>query len=413
MPEMVAVRERLSTASLPVSPEIELLLCCASKADYAETKSGEAGRAESMLRGEVDWERLLEMAAGHGVAPLLSRFLEEFAEFVPDAVLDRLRGHSRQNKLRNILLAGELNGLLGLFGENEIPIIPYKGPVLAAAIYGDLGLRKAGDLDLLVRKRDLQKAGGLLLSRGYEAQPRLTGAQENAYLRFERERSFVHYERRQVVELQWELMPRQFVFPLSVERLRGRLRKTEVGDTLVPSLSPEDMILVLCVHGTKHFWERLQWVCDVAVALDAYRDEIDWELLSREAAAQGSRRMLALGIFLAHDLLRTELPEEARREVVRDPLVDTLAAEVYGWLFRESPDSRGILEDSAFFPFHFRVRERLRDRLRYLIRTVFTPNYADWQSAPLPRPLFCLYYLLKPVRLVRKYGKRLLAGGSY
>lgn len=413
---MSIVRELPSTVHPIACPEVELLLCGARRrlggAELGGAEPGEAGYVEALLREEVDWELFLGMAGEHGVAPLLFRLLEDFADLVPADVLERLHAYSRQNKLRNMLLAGELGGLMELFQENDIPVIPYKGPALAAAVYGDLGLRKAGDLDMLVRRRDLQKAGELLLARGYEMQPRLTYAQERAYLCFERERRFVHYERRQVVELQWELMPRQFVFPLSVERLRSRLQKVEVGGAAVPSLSPEDTLLVLCVHGTKHFWERLQWVRDVAQALEAYREEIDWELLIREAAACGSRRMLALGILLAHDLLRTDLPEKALREVERDPVVETLAVQVYGWLFRDSPDSRGILEDSAFFPFHLKARERLRDKLLYLARTALTPNYADWQDTPLPRPLFFLYYLLKPVRLIGKYGKRALGGGS-
>lgn len=388
------------------SLEMDLLLY-SIRPDRARASS--LSPLETLRPGEVDWERLLELAVAHGVVSLLYRALAEYPECVPADILEWLRSYHRRNKLCNVLLAGELTEVLELLDSRGIPALPYKGPVLATTVYGEVGLRKSGDLDILIPRQSLPQASEVLLARGYEPEPRLDAAQERAYLRFERERRFVNYERRQVIELQWELLPPQFAFDLPVRRFRERARRSRVGGSAVDSLSPEHLILVLCVHGTKHFWERLQWVCDVAWTLESYSEELDWDLLFREAAARGGRRMLLLGLYLAHDLLGAPPPRAELASLRRDPEVETLASEVYGWMFDDAPDSRSLLEDSAFFPFHYRVRERLRDRLRYVSRTVFTPNYADWRDLPLPRPLFFVYYALKPLRLAKKYGERWLA----
>jgi hypothetical protein len=376
------------------------------------TRTG--ARVQALLREEIDWEYLLRTAGEHGVLSLVSWYLGDFPELIPAEVRERLQSIVHHNKLRNLLLAGELIRILDLLEEHGISAIPYKGPILAAAVYGDLALRKPGDLDLLLRREDVRKARDLLLDQGYEPMDRpelpvgqLTSVQEEAFFRFEREYGLTHGEAEIDVELQWRVMPTQFTFPLEVEAIRGRLRQASLGRKQIHTVSPEDLLLILCVHGSKHFWERLQWVCDVAETIRAYRDELNWQELMERATALGCRRMLLLGLSLAAELLEAELPEEVSRDAGSDPVVAELAGEVYAWLFRSSEDPRSILEGSAFCSFHFRARERLRDRLLYWVRTFVTPNCSDWLGLALPERLFSLYYVLRPLRLIGKYGKRI------
>jgi len=61
---------------------------------------------------------------------------------------------------------------------------------------------------------------------------------------------------------------------------------------------------MLCVHGAKHFWERIAWIVDIAQL--AGNCEVDWALLSETAAKKGSTRVLLLGLFLAHDVQRIQ-----------------------------------------------------------------------------------------------------------
>jgi hypothetical protein len=79
-------------------------------------------------------------------------------EAVPKANLAQLRNYFHANAQRNLFLTQELLKLLTLFKTNGISAIPYKGPVLAVAVYGNLALRQFGDLDILVHKRDVLRA---------------------------------------------------------------------------------------------------------------------------------------------------------------------------------------------------------------------------------------------------------------
>ena len=60
-----------------------------------------------------------------------------------------------------------------------------------------------------------------------------------------------------------------------------------------------------------------------------------------------------------------------------------------------------------FRPIHMKMRERLRDKVRYLVRLATTHTVGDWMALPLPKPFFFLYYVLRPIRLARDYGRKL------
>jgi len=45
--------------------------------------------------------------------------------------------------------------------------------------------------------------------------------------------------------------------------------------TDVSALSVEDELVLICIHGAKHFWERLMWIADVAALISA-QTAINW-----------------------------------------------------------------------------------------------------------------------------------------
>jgi hypothetical protein len=389
--------------------EVEILLCCARTRRDPQA----AARILTLLQGDVDWDYLLQAAGRHGMVPLLFWHLDNACpETVPEAYMTELRRHFRSNSLKNLLLAGELLKLYELFEQNDIFAIPYKGPALAASVYRNLALRQAGDLDILVGRRDVLKAKELLLSLGYVPTPwrtgeRLTPAQESAFLRFEREYAFMHEGADISVEIQWEVIPRYFSFSWDPVSLRQRRQLVSLGGGAVSTFVPEDLLLVLCIHGSKHFWERLRWVCDVGETVNLFR-EMDWDDIMARAAAFGSERMLLLGLSLAHSLLNADVPVALLEKARADPAVERLAEDARRRLFSESDDTVGNLDWSAFHPFHYRMRERWRDRLGYVLLKLAEPNAADWMERPLPERLFPLYFVLRPLRLIRKLGRRLV-----
>jgi hypothetical protein len=389
--------------------EIRLLLCCAR----TQVDPATAERLKDLLRGDLDWKYLLQMAGHHGIVPLVYQGLHTTCpEAVPPPVLKDLRNHFHARALRNQFLTAELLRLLSLLEAHGIAVLPFKGPVLAAAVYGDLALREFGDLDLFLRRRDVLRAKDLLGAQGYRlwnpCVPR-TGDPEGGCLQSWVRSPYRYHlglERpagQVVVELHWHFTAKGYSFPLDLEGLWERLVPVALAGRTVLHLPAEELLLVLCGHGQKHGWSRLSWICDVAELLRRHPD-LAWPRVLQQADRLGGKRALGLGLYLAHDLLGTSLPPEVWQGVQADRRVPALAAQVREWLFAKAP---GALCAMKWYAFHLRIRERLRDRVWYALRLAqssLTPNRHDEALVPLPTFLYGLYYLLRPARLVMTYG---------
>jgi hypothetical protein len=396
---------------LPVQisrPEAELLLCCARTARTSETDA----QIDALVREGIDWGYVLRTARRHGVAPLLYRHLEAACpQAVPEDVFGTLRDHFRANGVRNLSLTGELLRLLEAFEARGIPAVPYKGPALAISAYSNLALREFIDLDILVHRQDVARAKEVLASMGYRARYRLSRAQEEAFLRSKYEHPFTRDDGKVVVELHWELAERHFL-SFDNERLWERLEPISLAGKDIPTFSPEDTLLILCVHGAQHAWERLGWVCDVAELIHARQEEMGWENIMAQASALGGERMLLLGLYLASDLLGVALPERVAQRVQADSTAKALAEWTSEQHFRETSTRPAELLEGykgapAFHTLHLRVKESLREKIRYVIRKATILTGEDWSLRRLPRVLFPLYYVLRLVRLTKKYGPRL------
>jgi hypothetical protein len=354
-------------------PEHELLLCCATASTDADTKA----RMQSLLRREIDWKYLIDLAAAHGVRPLLCHhFATTCPESVSPTVLAQAKRYFQAHAFNNLFLMRELTRWLDLLERNGIPAIPWKGPVLAATAYGNVALRQFGDLDLLVRERDARAAKDLFLSSGYRLLDQVSANQEEAFYNARKVCELAREDGRVVVELHWAITSQTFPFRLDPTSLWERVERISLDGAPVRNLSPEDLLLVLCVHGAKHHWAKLMWISDIAHVLRTYFARIDWRQLMQRADDLGSARMLFLGLLLAHDLLGAKLPNEVLQRTRGEPVLAHLAGEVRSGLF-----GGGTLMAVERPEFYIQLRERSRDRFRcrlYLGYRMLTPQTQAW-----------------------------------
>jgi glycosyltransferase involved in cell wall biosynthesis len=374
--------------------EIELLLCCAR----VELDSA-LPRIAQLVEQELDWTFLVRTALSHGVTPLLARALDRVpSDRLPGEIRDALRIHFEDNRERNEVLTRELLALLDTLAGHRVLAIPFKGPSLGVVAYGDPSLRRAGDLDLVVRENDIQVVCEVLAAAGYrelterESGRPLSPAEHAAYRRYQCEYAFVRDSDGLVVEPHWSIAPNTWALPLDYEGFWSRARPLSIGGREVPSLALEDLPLVLCVHGAKHQWTELRWICDIA-ALIARHPEIDWCVGLARARAQRSERMLLLGLGLAGRVLGTELPPPVRTRLEADHAAGALVEEVSARLFQADYKATA---PSRLNRFHLRLREHLRDRIRYTLKTILTPTVEQHiRLLPLPPRLTFLHVPLK------------------
>lgn len=386
------------TFNTPLRAEAALLLYCARR----RLKRGEDAELYTLIRQVEDWDYLLRTAYRHGLMPFLYVQLKALGgEAVPVEVLSRLRDLFFNNAARNLLLTEELHNTLALFEAEGIESLPFKGPALALQLYGDIGFRQFDDLDVIVRRQDIAGACALLLSTGYQTPYAIEArAREAAYLESHRQQLFVSRGGRVCLEIHWGFAAKSLVPALDAEHFWERLIPRRLEHTQTRALAPEDLLIVLCVHGGKHLWERLSWVCDVAELL-ASHPRMDWDSVLREASALGVRRMLLLGLFLTGDLLGTDLPEAILRELEQDRIVPSLARQVKINLFT---DGFPVTNPSSTILFNYRIRERRLDGARYCYHIIIPPTPAEWNALDLPDSLSFLYYLVRPFRMIRRHA---------
>ncbi len=391
--------------------EAELLLCCART--HLDAKTLE--RLRFLLRQELDWPYLILTALTHHVLPLLySSLRTSNAEAVPKASLDQLRDHYRANVQHSFFMTAELLKVLKLFETHKINAIAFKGPVLAASVYRDLSLRQFNDLDILVHKGDILKAGRLLVSQGYQSSSTNGDDLEHDFDHEEvaflgpQYYTFCKPESRIRVDLQWRITESYFSFSLDRERLWERLVPLSIAGRNVLTFAPMDMLLIPCVHGSKHRWEQLKWMCDVAELVRTYKEEIDWENAQQEASRQGVERMLGLGLFLAHEFLGAALPKEILKKILADGTTKSVAQQIRMKLFAQANDLPGDVKKVIFY---LRTKDRWQDRLQFCfcylsqwLRVMVTPTSIERKVLPLPDPFFFLYYFFRPLRLTVKHG---------
>ncbi|HKI06207.1 MAG TPA: nucleotidyltransferase family protein [Thermoanaerobaculia bacterium] len=187
------------------------------------------------------------------LGPALGGWLAELRRRVAAATVENLRRDA------------ELSGALDRLAEAGIDLIFLKGSALRLVELGRAG-RFQCDVDVLLRRPDLERAEALLTGLGFRL--------DESYLDREdllRRHFHLGFERRgAVVELHWDVdaaSPQGFV-----ERLWDASREVAADGRPRRVLSPAHQLLFGCLHLSRHaFRGGLRWLADLKplLALDA------------------------------------------------------------------------------------------------------------------------------------------------
>jgi Uncharacterised nucleotidyltransferase len=351
------------------------------------------------LAAHLDWNLALELAEEHSVLGVVAKRLKESGDAgMPVDAREKFQGVMRAQQLFSLSMAAELFRILDAYGKAGIETILVKGPVVSYLAYGDPAVRSYVDLDLLVRDATILPACRILTALGFEADvPEaaiLAGKIPGEYL-------FKRAGAQQIVELHTEKTFRYYPRPMRIEDLFVRSRRVTLEGREVPALCLEDELVLNCIHGAKHFWERLMWPADIA-AIVARHPEIAWERVRQAARDVGAERMVHVGLLLAESLLGVPVPAEMAAGTHADGTARVLVKQVESWL-----PTAGYLPP----PLYRRAMFRLQmgggglNGAAYLMRLSFSPTEEDWGEGREDRGSRVWEAVKRPFRLMRKYGQ--------
>ncbi len=371
------------------SPELDLILACCGD----QPGGGTGARIQQILRHGVDWERLVPLAHHHGLVPPLYRRLCAEMDATHSLGLEALRREDQSNTHRALWLTVELLHICRHLQARGLEVLPYKGPVLAEVLYGNVALRQFSDLDLLIRSDDLPRIKVALAELGYAPGLRLAQAAERDYLKSGYEYTFDGARGRNLLEIKWQVLPRFYAIGFDVGDFFHRAAVVTIEGQKLQTLCDPDLMLVLCVHAAKHCWRQISWLSDI-VQLARSR-ALDWVALRSEAERLGIARIVTLTFMLAHELLGAECPVqlEAEKDLANEGLTRRILKMIVA-------DVEFDPETIAYFRLMTELRERRRDRVSFWWRLFVTPGAGEWSVVQLPRSLFPLYRAVRVFRLV-------------
>jgi Uncharacterised nucleotidyltransferase/Transglutaminase-like superfamily len=391
--------------SQTINPEIELLRYFArARIDNI------APHIETLLQNNLDWNRFLQQAHQQGIFLLLNQNLTHYSQRIPQHIQPQLQAHCQQKTARNLFLAKKLCQILDCFHQHHINVIPFKGSVLSVAIYNSLVLREFEDIDLLIDGQDFPKVKEILSSQGY--QPRL--------VIHPWEQGFTDKGDNVHLDIHWQIAPAFIPYPVDFSQLWQRRQTVSIFKQSVNTLSPEDLLLILCVQTLRdaHFYrERLKQICDIAELIR--HTPLNWEFITQQAQASGAERSLFFGLAITQQLLDIELPMEIQQRISRDRVVTAYVHQTIQHLFKDSTEREnlfGIFQEGLWTglrkialrflilvePSIFVSKRNFR-LIKHLLSFAFTPNAEDRGAIVLPHYGRFLYYVVRPIRLSLKF----------
>ena len=359
----------------------------------------------------LDWDGLYATAHRHGIHQLLSWHLQSrgLREFVPAGALASFHGEFVRRAGRMLAATGQLFQVLDALAHAGVPVLPYKGPALAERLYGTLALRECYDLDLLVLSHHVGVAERVLRDLGYRPDSSLERCEPRRLRRARCSQGF-RRESSLPVELHWRFTNADVGFPLDLSALRDRLEPGELAGKPILRLSNSDLLPILCVHGAKHRWARLEWLSSLAqLSRDMTGDE--WSPVVDLARRTRSERTLLLGLLLGSRYAGARVPGDLLERATSHRAVRELAGMAGDLLqdaryIAESAEPSGSLRHDLF---HYRLQETARGRARFVLHRTTTPSRPrEWRAVTVGGYSLPVHAVVRPFRILGKLATAVL-----
>ena len=347
-----------------------------------------------MLPQDLDWVEFIDICSTNSIRPFVHRALGLAGwKGVPTPVRDSLQDFVTKNTRHNVFLSLELTRIMASLKDAGVPSATFKGPTLAEAAYGSVGLREFSDLDVIVRKPDLPATVRLLAAEGYRTED--FELQSRNYHEKIGQAVFRRDGTGFAIDLHWKMAPFGMPFPFSDEELWDLLQPLPLAGSSVPGLASEHLAQFLAFHGAKERWRSLKWINDFAVFCRAWHS-IDWEKLLRRSALNHCSRDLLLAAGVC-DALGLTAPPVLIAAGQNDRSIAPIVSLTIGRLVSPRPET-----DLSIFLYSMAATERRREKIAISVSLFTTLTASDFDTVRLPRRLYWLYYAIRPFRLAGK-----------
>lgn len=267
---------------------------------------------------KIDWSYILSFSRHNGIAPLLFHNLNRYAvaESMPEGIRQTFKKIYHSVGFQNALYLEELQHLLHIFEQAGIRTVILKGAAILEDVFRNIALRQMADLDVLVQEEDLDIVGLKLSESGY-----VPNEHEHTKEWYREQHHhlapYYHPDRKIAVEIHHHIIPPENHFGIEIEKLWERAQPIHIGNIRTFTLSPEDLIIHLCLHLAYcgGFIGGLRSLADIDQAIRYYGDRMDWNLLVKESCKHYCINFVYYPLYLSKDLLNTEIDDNIAKSL--------------------------------------------------------------------------------------------------
>lgn len=201
---------------------------------------------------DIDWAVVVQSALHHGVAGLVCRSLIRLpAGAAPKDIVDAAGVYLADADANGTALVAQLFDILDVLAADEIPALPFKGPVLGMLAHASATIRPSRDIDVLVHRADMDRAAAALRRLGYRLGESISPRALAAYYD-DNGQVILFAEGRTAVEPHWAFAPRALDVNLDMNSIWDRARPLELARVKRTRWQP----WVFLVHGE---WGQSPW----------------------------------------------------------------------------------------------------------------------------------------------------------
>jgi hypothetical protein len=347
----------------------------------------------------TNWQEFLFWVVRHRInAMALENLTQAHPENVPSLVWEKLKQVKRRASLRIMQLLGQNINLSNAFAAQGIPYSILKGPVLSYQLFNRPDLRSTGDIDILIRPQEVERAEELILSSGYQrqipAEP-LTSKQRAMYLTHFHHFTYHNPQGLYLLEVHWALREHELISPQATDQIFQRLENISLASTRIKTLSPEDAFIFTLMQGTTDQWNCGKLFVDVLGWLRRSPD-INWAQIAEIFQRERLGRIAAQTFGLVQAIWGDATPAAIKSTLPPHPEITPIATPAAQALFEKRPSVPIGRSLSRLKMLQYTLQ--LKPSWNYQRNIIFSlaQNSRDWHDFPLPDQLFFLYPLLRP-----------------
>lgn len=278
-------------------PEDHVLFACTRQTFEEEHKQAvlEISRKHSLA-----WETIFSKAEQHGVAPLVFINLcqRDCPDLnIPESIVNRYRLYAMRNTVHKEQRVQRTLQALEFINAQSIDVMLMKGAALDLLVYDHAMFITSSDIDFVLKPR-----------REELSTEQLQGIMDNLHESGIEYDFFSHHD-----------MTINGALPVDFERIWREANRIDYRGQPVWVMSPEDMLISVCINSCRKRYFRLKSMLDIAETVRKIKD-IRWEVVVEKSRMYDCHNIVYTALLVTSQTLGCDLPPGALKSFRVNPL---------------------------------------------------------------------------------------------